>query len=674
MASFPHAFLVPLIRPLGEAPPPPRRPWATWALLAVSLGLVAAHYHDPARTENLFALDSGSNYQYLTYFFVHVNFAIWLLDALLLWRLAAALEGRCGPWRMLALVAAAGVAGGAVNKIPGLRGVLSLMGASAVICGLLAAVLVALLKDRDRDSGRGFWIAPVVLALVYCGLEAVLARLAASETPLARGPLDLSLAAHLGGLAGGAGLAALMLKRRALCCPQSAAIPTKAAPKAPLLSMPLFVASPALDLFDPAGAAVEPDPLGLLEGDDDNNGFDDLPAPQPVGPPSLGSLFGDPSESQFGALTPRLAPTPRPTVILKNAPEEIGPISFDQTGGGIDAPIKPAEPEPVRPAAPAPAAPPPEAPPLTPHPAALPPEAEPKIRPNSAPAVAAPVKRGGVTMRQVSLSEFARRAPEPEDDDPVAFSLEPSDETQDRAAALKDDTDWSTLRDGRFSVVLAPGCAHDLRALAGSLAELLNLTPKGAAHALAHRHGIMADNLPRTEAERIADALAKAGHTVLVVALTSRIQFGEALELHSIKEQGDHLRLLTAAAEPIIANWRQIIFLAAGQASPGAGTPSRRALDLFLIQPRHHLRVWEHSFGYTPQAPGFRELARQINERAAAAFHTRSLDKWLKDESAPLRQFAGLSEYDHYLRWHLMANLAPSKAMKNEMKNEIKND
>lgn len=653
MAPKLHAGIAHLIWPLGKPESPVRHPWLTWTLLAVSLVLAWAHTLAPERIETFFALTRGATYQYLTYFFVHGNPAIFLLDALLLWCFAGAVEVWFGRWRMLALVLTGAVAGAAANNLSGLKGVMELSGASAVVVGLLGAALVAVWKG----AGQGFGGTPLAWCAFYCCLEALLARLAlTSSVPLMRGPLEFSVASHLGGLIGGGALALVLLPRPAAARPEQAE-QKRPAPLLSRLAPPVFAMPPALDLFDPAASALDAEPQELP------GMFDppELDAPeQPETVPSVDSLFGDPSASQFGALSPKLTQAHKPTAVVKQAPAEIGPISFDETGGGMgpDAPIKLISPEPPEPQDPPTRQEPETRSQRVPAPA---PPAAPARAPSTPPAE--PARRGAVTVRNVSLSEYTRRDAEPEIDTMVKFSFSPSDETRERALALKDETDWASLHAGRFAVVLAPGRPHDLVALTDKLAQLLDLTPKGAAQSLAHRHGILADNLVQAEAERLAGELARAGHAVLMVALTSRVQFGEALELVSLEERGEHLHLATAAGAPIVAAWRQFVFLATGRVAPGAGVPSRRVLDLFLIQPRHHLRLWEHAFTYSPEAPGLRELTRLITGRASAAFHTRSLDNWLKDESAAPHQFAGIVEYDHYLRWHLLANLAPARAM-----------
>jgi membrane associated rhomboid family serine protease len=123
-----------------------------------------------------------------TFSFLHLN---WLHLALntagLLW-LGRIVERRLGTWAVLAIFAAGGIASGVVAMLlgPVLPTTGVAVGASGAVCGLLAAaVMLAFRREQDR---------PIRMPLMICFAVVIVASLLPG----------VSLAGHLGGLAGGA--------------------------------------------------------------------------------------------------------------------------------------------------------------------------------------------------------------------------------------------------------------------------------------------------------------------------------------------------------------------------------------------------------------------------------------------------------------------------------------
>lgn len=288
------------------------------------------------------------------------------------------------------------------------------------------------------------------------------------------------------------------------------------------------------------------------------------------------------------------------------------------------------------------------------------PQQEDTAAPLVIPALFAQSGAPGIPEPEIPAPPPGEAAPSPAE---IRPTLKTAEDTQDQACAPKGEAAWPGTGARSYAVILPPGRPPHMASIIGIFSETMSLTPREAYQALLHRRGILADGVTREEAERMAERFARAGHAVMLAALTSHVQFGGGLDLISIQERASEVHFATVA-ETIRAKWRQIVFLAAGQVTIAPGAPPRTLLDIFLAEPHLRLRLWDNAFAYTREAPRFREQAIRITQMAGRAIHTRSLDKWLRDPGEPLRQFDTMLEYESYVRWHLLAHLAPSKLVR----------
>jgi hypothetical protein len=266
-----------------------------------------------------------------------------------------------------------------------------------------------------------------------------------------------------------------------------------------------------------------------------------------------------------------------------------------------------------------------------------------------------------------SADEFLKKEPLDFEDEPFHFELESSADTQSRAEQLRDKTPWPDLCQAKYSVILAPGQSLNVQASASILGDLLGLGEAAAKHAFLRRRGILAENLESNEAGELAARFARHGQSVTLVAQTPMVDFPEARDLLSYQDLGDQVQLATFD-ETFYCAWNEVVCLGTGLVTLTPSSPVRAVLDMFLANPRRHLRMWEsiHVFPKLAEpvaSARFRQLAWQISSKAKRAIHTRTLDTWLVDAQAthPHHHFASLIEYQNYLRWHLLAHLAPGR-------------
>lgn len=183
---------------------------ATFALVALNL---IVYIHEAQLTSDMqygfgrqFALSldgirAGAWWQFLTYQFLHGGFAHLILNVLFLDSIGPVLETTLGRWRFLVLYLVSGALGGLVQL---LGGALSqkffghpVVGASAGLCGLLAAL--GAIYAEDRIQVRILFIIPVTLKAKFLLLAAGLISIAGVIFPLG----NVAHLAHLGGLVGG---------------------------------------------------------------------------------------------------------------------------------------------------------------------------------------------------------------------------------------------------------------------------------------------------------------------------------------------------------------------------------------------------------------------------------------------------------------------------------------
>ncbi|MSU33646.1 MAG: rhomboid family intramembrane serine protease [Pedosphaera sp.] len=150
---------------------------------------------------SLAGVRAGAWWQFLTYQFLHGGFAHLILNILFLDSIGPVLETTLGRWRFLVLYLVSGALGGLVQL---LGGALSqkyfghpVVGASAGLCGLLAAL--GAIYAEDRIQARILFVIPVTLKAKYLLLAAGLISIGGVIFPLG----NVAHLAHLGGLVGG---------------------------------------------------------------------------------------------------------------------------------------------------------------------------------------------------------------------------------------------------------------------------------------------------------------------------------------------------------------------------------------------------------------------------------------------------------------------------------------
>lgn len=212
--------------PAPAAAPPPERDGnevrilrdVTFVLVAINL-VVAIHkirlgtygelLFDREYALSLEGVRGGAWWQFLTYQFLHAGATMfrhggWLhlvMNVLLLDSLGPVLETTLGRLRFLVLYLVSGALGGLVHLVgaalsPSLFGH-PVVGASAGLCGLLAAL--GTIYAEDRIQARIFFVIPIVLKAKYLLLVAMLLSAAGVVFPFGQ----VAHLAHLGGLVGG---------------------------------------------------------------------------------------------------------------------------------------------------------------------------------------------------------------------------------------------------------------------------------------------------------------------------------------------------------------------------------------------------------------------------------------------------------------------------------------
>jgi membrane associated rhomboid family serine protease len=171
------------------APPPapvrmprPRRPWATWSLTGALLGVAAliAAAVGPSSDFGVLVrsgamvrslVEAGEWWRLVSCVFVHVGAVHLVFNVIGTFFLGRIAEELFGGARTIALFGAAGIAGACASYLAAPSGVSS--GASGAVLGLLGAVFIELMLNRDRYRAawkRGLWGGVVVVTVSQVGI------------------------------------------------------------------------------------------------------------------------------------------------------------------------------------------------------------------------------------------------------------------------------------------------------------------------------------------------------------------------------------------------------------------------------------------------------------------------------------------------------------------------
>lgn len=655
-----RAFLFPVIWPLRTSAPVEQTPWATYGLIGVNLLLFALACLFPTQTLSLLALHPGEGFaQYLTHAFFHDRSWFGLAHlAINMWFLAVfgpAVESRINPVRMILLYALAGMGGGLLHRLLfGLGGPV-LTGASGAVLGTLGAFLILYPFEEVKAFFSLFVLAiPVqfgvirTMALFFGLLYGALLLMIHLFFMLCRWPLPseaLALPAHLGGLLTGLGLTGLQFGLNAFSRASQQEINIQRSLRESLEED--FIKATA------APSAVKEKEVTVASSMLERHDWLDWPEQAPV--------FIDEESCGQEALQPAEPAAPPPATSPARSLVEINvellSSSLESRSPGLHEATKQA-----RPASSAP-----QSAPRTPgiQPAPTPP-------PNAQPFSFEDDSEGGLNPAKYFAQEDApspRREEKSSRKDsstgPIIFDLSESHNTKSRAPALRDTSAWPAPAASSHSVILAPGRPVDARRVARLMAPLLEMTLDEALHAVMRRRGILGENLSLDEAHRLALRLTARGQAVCVAAQTPAVTYGEPMEVLSLRQHED-TALWQTFSQALRAPWEDVRLMGAGMVGLAPGAPSRAVLDIFLSSGRW-LRLWENLYAFGPAendqpAFRFRRLAELIVEQANRAIMTRTLEGWLKQPEAihPPAQFSHESEYNNYLRWYLLAYLAPN--------------
>ncbi len=235
------------------------------------------------------------------------------------------------------------------------------------------------------------------------------------------------------------------------------------------------------------------------------------------------------------------------------------------------------------------------------------------------------------------------------------------------------------IRPGRrFAAILTPGQPVEVPLICAAIGPTMGLSPEGTHHAILRRRGILGRGLSAQDAQDLADTLVRCGQSVSLVEDDERLEFAPPLGIIAWRDQG-HYGQFSTTGEAITCRWSQAVCLGAGMVPPAPIAPPRAAIDLFFVNPRRHLRLWESAMIYpresqagvqdiaatqVPREQRFRSMAAELARLAPGAVHTRSLRTWIDGGSAlPQAKFWSLIEYENFLTWHIMAYHLPRRTL-----------
>lgn len=184
---------------------------ATLAIILINIALFgyqqtlnrpSFYYFEQRYALSITGVFHGGAWQFVTYQFLHGSLLHLVFNLMFLHSFGPVMETTLGILRYVTLYLWSGVFGGFIQLLavwisPQIMGDVPVVGASASLCGLLAA-LCALYSEEKLDV-RLFFVIPIVLRAKY--LLLVVAGISVAGILIRMG--NVAHAAHLGGLLGG---------------------------------------------------------------------------------------------------------------------------------------------------------------------------------------------------------------------------------------------------------------------------------------------------------------------------------------------------------------------------------------------------------------------------------------------------------------------------------------
>lgn len=177
--------------------------------------------------------------------------------------------------------------------------------------------------------------------------------------------------------------------------------------------------------------------------------------------------------------------------------------------------------------------------------------------------------------------------------------------------------------------------------------------------------GLLARHIEPREAQLLKKGCENIGQSVELIEEKKAFEFPEPLEIISLEVTSNALELFTTK-DKYYLSLRNLVLISAGGVKIAPGIEgTKRVLDLFIQNPRYHMRIWDATFNYKSshlfEAEGsdfnFYRLVKKISMNAPFARESFTVKKMVNEQRCYPMEFNTVKEFENYNTWILLAYL-----------------
>lgn len=232
-------------------------------------------------------------------------------------------------------------------------------------------------------------------------------------------------------------------------------------------------------------------------------------------------------------------------------------------------------------------------------------------------------------------------------------------EKSDDTTGIKKSSSKQVKTGPLYTILLSYGRRIHFKKTIDLCSEFLEITPQEAERRIRFGKGILFENVTEDTALFLQKKFLSISQGIRIIQENSLSRIPEPKEVLVWLFSRRHFHVQTEK-EKLVLPWDSIHLLCCGNVRLHfKGDAYKKILDVIMINPLIHLRIWDATFDYkrsgiTERSPGkwnFLNLIKALKKFTKKARFSPSFNEMLDKENNEPRNFESIEEFDNYTRW-----------------------